>query len=149
MLLVQVPISSNYESPLNFVLLWVATSHRLFNLWLQSMSLAWNSISKFPNHISKSYLNHSGYMLLCLGALYLLSKFLTKGYTEKVLKKWRLLAGNWGPRILLWPFLSLIILQSASAGVNNRHYNNDFLSPQAATHNLLKFKSYSLSSLVP
>lgn len=40
--LVQVPTSPNYKSPLNFALRWAAASHHLFILWLQSMPFVWH-----------------------------------------------------------------------------------------------------------
>lgn len=79
MLLVQVPTSPNYKSPLNFALIWVATSHHLFILW-------------HSRYLHFQILPHQFRInARCLVALYLLSKFLTKGYTKKVLKS----EGTW------------------------------------------------------
>lgn len=101
--LVQIP-TSNYKSPLNFALLQAASSHHLFILWLQSVSLVWHSRCLHQFRIKAP----------CPAALYFRSVYY-KGLYQKGHRKWRLLAGNWFSKTLCWPFLSLILLRSVSA----------------------------------
>lgn len=135
MLLVQVPTSSNIEDTLNFAP-ELAVSHHLLILWLQSTSLVWHHRYLYFQILPHQFRINAP----CLVDLYLLPNLHTKGYAQKVLKN----VGTWPRSGSPGSYTALSLSSSAvpQQVANNKLWQNNILSPQPPSHNLLKYKSY-------